>query len=76
MAEPPTAESGSADSEPGIGGPSAQARFESAEWPSGPRWITLLPMVLGVVVFMLSAWAIFVFAVGVALAFLLVPVVS
>lgn len=33
-------------------------------------------MVLGVVVFMLSAWAIFVFAVGVALAFLLVPVVS
>ena len=53
-----------------------RAHFKSMAWPSGPFWITLLLVVLGAVVFMLSASALFVFAVGVAIAFFLVPVVS
>jgi predicted PurR-regulated permease PerM len=44
--------------------------------PSGPFWITLLLVILGAIVFALSASALFVFGVGVAIAFFLVPVVS
>lgn len=52
------------------------ARFRSATWPSGPFWIALLLVILAVVVFILSASALFVFGVGVALAFFLVDVVD
>lgn len=45
-------------------------------WPSGPFWIALLLVIFGAFIFMLSASALFVFGVGVAIAFFLVPVVS
>ena len=44
--------------------------------PSMPFWIVLLLGTLAVVVFVLSASALFVFGVGVAIAFFLVPVVN
>ena len=53
-----------------------QAHFKSMAWPSGPFWIALLLVIVGAVVFMLSASALFVFGVGIAIAFFLVPVVS
>ena len=56
--------------------PVATASFRSARPPSMPFWITLLLAILGVIVFMLSASALFVFGVGVAIAFFLVPVVN
>jgi predicted PurR-regulated permease PerM len=45
-------------------------------WPSGPFWIALLLIILCTAVFVASASALFVFGVGVALAFFLVPVVN
>ncbi len=58
------------------GGSTLTAHFESARWPSAPFWIALLLVILAVVVFFLSASALFVFGVGVALAFFLVEVVD
>ncbi len=55
---------------------SARARFKSMAWPSGPFWIALLLIILCTAVFVASASALFVFGVGVALAFFLVPVVN
>jgi predicted PurR-regulated permease PerM len=56
--------------------PGMRAAFRPAQAPSGPFLIALLLGILSVVVFVLSAGALFVFGVGVALAFILVPVVS
>jgi predicted PurR-regulated permease PerM len=53
-----------------------RAYFKSMSWPSGPFWIALLLVILCTVVFVVSASALFVFGVGVALAFFLVPVVN
>ena len=44
--------------------------------PSRPFWVALILGILAVIVFTLSASALFVFGVGVALAFFLVPVVN
>jgi predicted PurR-regulated permease PerM len=54
----------------------AKQSFRPAKAPSWPFLITLLLVILGAIVFMLSASALFVFGVGVAIAFFLVPVVS
>jgi len=56
--------------------PGSVARFRSAKGPSAPFWIAFLLGILAVIVFALSASALFVFAIGVALAFFLVPVVN
>jgi predicted PurR-regulated permease PerM len=56
--------------------PVTRAHFKSMARPSGPFWITLLLVILGSIVFMLSASALLVFGVGIAIAFFLVPVVS
>jgi predicted PurR-regulated permease PerM len=52
------------------------ARFRSARGLSTPFWIALLLGILATIVFVLSASALFVFGVGVAMAFFLVPVVN
>jgi predicted PurR-regulated permease PerM len=52
------------------------ARFRSARGLSTPFWIALLLGILATVVFVLSAGALFVFGVGAAMAFILVPVVN
>ena len=70
--EDPTADATTADA----AAPGMQAHFKSMAWPSGPFWIALLLVIVGAVVFMLSASALFVFGVGIAIAFFLVPVVS
>ena len=57
-------------------GPATRARFRPATAPSRPFLIALLLGILGVIVFALSASALFVFGVGVAIAFFLVPVVN
>jgi predicted PurR-regulated permease PerM len=54
----------------------ATVRFRSARAPSAPFLIALLLGILAVLVFALSAGALFVFAIGVALAFFLVPFVN
>jgi hypothetical protein len=51
----------------------ATAHFRSARAPSAPFLIALLLGILGVIVFTLSASALFIFAIGVALAFFPVP---
>ena len=56
--------------------PGTAARFRPAQAPSWPFLIALLLGILCVLVFVFSASALFVFAVGVALAFFLVPVVN
>lgn len=56
--------------------PGATVRFRSARAPSAPFFIALLLGILAVVVFALSASALFVFAIGIALAFFLVPIVN
>ncbi|MEA2026443.1 MAG: AI-2E family transporter, partial [Chloroflexota bacterium] len=56
--------------------PSTRMGFRSARAPSWPFLIALLLGILGAIVFMLSASALFVFGVGVAIAFFLVPVVN
>jgi predicted PurR-regulated permease PerM len=53
-----------------------RATFRPAQAPSWPFIIALLLGILAVIVFMLAASALFVFGVGVALAFFLVPVVN
>ena len=55
---------------------SVVARFRSARGFSTPFWIALLLGILSTIVFVLSASALFVFGVGVAMAFFLVPVVN
>ena len=52
------------------------ARFRPATGPSKPFLIALLLGIVAVLVFALSASALFIFAVGIALAFFLVPVVN
>ncbi len=74
------------DGAPGAAGAEAEAEataepatkmgFRPASAPSWPFIIALLLGILGAIVFMLSASALFVFGVGVAIAFFLVPVVS
>jgi predicted PurR-regulated permease PerM len=54
----------------------AVPRFRSATLPSRPFWVALLLGILAVLVLVLAAGALFVFAFGVALAFFLVPIVS
>lgn len=56
--------------------PGMIAHFRSARGPSTPFWIALLLGVVAVLVLVWSAAALFVFAVGIALAFFLVPVVN
>ena len=52
------------------------AHFTSMRPPSGPFWITVLLGIVATLVFIWSAAALFVFGVGVAIAFFLVPVVN
>jgi predicted PurR-regulated permease PerM len=52
------------------------SRFKSMPMPSAPFWVALIGAIIAVVVVILSAHALFVFAIGVALAFFLVPVVD
>ncbi len=56
--------------------PGMRAAFRPSQAPSRPFLIALLLGVLSVIVFVLSASALFVFGVGAALAFFLVPVVG
>lgn len=56
--------------------PGMVAHFRSARGPSTPFWIALLLGIVAVLVLVWSAAALFVFAVGIALAFFLVPVVN
>jgi predicted PurR-regulated permease PerM len=56
--------------------PGMRAVFRPAQSPSRPFLIALLLGIMSTVVFVLSAGALFVFGVGVALAFFLVPVVG
>jgi predicted PurR-regulated permease PerM len=56
--------------------PGMRATFRPARLPSTPFFVALLLGIVAVLVFMLSAGALFVFGVGVALAFFLVPVVG
>lgn len=56
--------------------PSVKASFRSGRMPSRPFWVALILGILAVIVFTLAASALFVFGVGVALAFFLVPVVN
>ena len=56
--------------------PGAKASFRSGRMPSRPFWVALILGILAVIVFTLSASALFVFGVGVALAFFLVPIVN
>ena len=56
--------------------PATKMGFRSARAPSWPFLIALLLGILGTIIFALAASALFVFAVGVAIAFFLVPVVS
>ena len=55
---------------------SVSARFRPATAPSKPFIIALLLGIVAVLVFALSASALFIFGVGIALAFFLVPVVN
>lgn len=57
-------------------GSKPQMRFRSASAPSWPFLVALLLGILGAIVFALSASVLFVFGVGVAIAFFLVPVVN
>ena len=57
-------------------GAQLRAAFRPSRAPSMPFVIALLLGILAVIVFMLAASALFVFGVGVALAFFLVPVVN
>jgi predicted PurR-regulated permease PerM len=56
--------------------PGMRAAFRPSQAPSRPFLIALVLGVLSVIVFVLSAGALFVFGVGAALAFFLVPVVG
>jgi predicted PurR-regulated permease PerM len=56
--------------------PAQAASFKSARMPSTPFWIALALLILTVAVLVTAAGVLFVFAVGVALAFFLVPVVN
>ena len=56
--------------------PAPRAHFKSGRMPSTPFWIALALVILTVVVLTTAASALFVFAIGVALAFFLVPVVN
>jgi predicted PurR-regulated permease PerM len=56
--------------------PGMRAAFRPSQAPSRPFLIALLLGILAVIVFVLSAGALFVFGVGAALAFFLVPVVG
>ena len=78
-ADAPTAEpaDGAAQDQDGvIQEPRTRVGFRSAKAPSWPFLIALLLGILGAIVFALSASALFVFGVGVAIAFFLVPVVN
>jgi predicted PurR-regulated permease PerM len=59
-----------------VGLPGVKASFRSGRMPSRPFWLVLILGILAIIVFALSASALFVFCVGVALAFFLVPVVN
>jgi predicted PurR-regulated permease PerM len=56
--------------------PSNAARFRTMAGPSAPFWIGLIGASITVVVLVLAAHALFVFAIGVALSAFLVPVVN
>lgn len=78
-ADAPTAEpaDGAAQGQDGVvQEPKTRVGFRSAKAPSWPFLIALLLGILGAIVFALSASALFVFGVGVAIAFFLVPVVN
>jgi len=75
---PTTDESGAAETEASRSSRATvgAARFRPATAPSKPFVIALLLAIIGLLVFALAASALFVFGVGVALAFFLVPVVN
>jgi predicted PurR-regulated permease PerM len=58
------------------GAPATVPHFKSARMPSTPFWIALALVILTVAVLVTAAGVLFVFAIGVALAFFLVPVVN
>jgi predicted PurR-regulated permease PerM len=62
--------------QPGPDAVSLQASFRTARIPSRPFFVALLLGILAAVVLALSAGSLFVFGVGVALAFFLVPIVN
>lgn len=62
--------------EPGADQPGIAAHFKSARRPSMPFWVVGALAILCFVVFMASASALFMFIVGVGIAFFLVPVVD
>jgi predicted PurR-regulated permease PerM len=59
-----------------IGVPAGTPRFRPLEMPSAPFWVVLIGIVVATVVLVLSAHALFVFMIGAALSFFLVPVVN
>jgi predicted PurR-regulated permease PerM len=59
-----------------VDAPTAGARFRSARPPSRPFFVALLLGILAIVVLATAASSLFVFGVGVALAFFLVPIVN
>lgn len=56
--------------------PGVEVHFRPARAPSAPFLIALILGIVAVIVFVLSAGALFVFAIGVALSFFLVPIVN
>ena len=51
-------------------------RFQSLQLPSAPFWVLLIGGIIGALVLLLSAGALLVFGLGVALSVFLVPVVN
>lgn len=57
--------------------PAADApRFRSLQLPSAPFWVALVAILVAATVLVIAAPALFVFAIGTALAFFLVPIVN
>jgi predicted PurR-regulated permease PerM len=71
----PAADPGSSTSPPPTA-PGTEATFRSARLPSRPFIVALLLGILAVFVLVTAAGALFVFGVGVALAFFLVPIIN
>jgi predicted PurR-regulated permease PerM len=56
--------------------PAAVPRFQSLQLPSAPFWVVLIAGVIAVALLAAASSALFVFAIGVALAFFLVPLID
>jgi predicted PurR-regulated permease PerM len=59
-----------------LGVPAGTPRFRPLEMPSAPFWVVLIGIIVATIVLVLSAHALFVFMIGAALSFFLVPVVN